>query len=72
MPNEIDAFHFTASFALNHKITHAKFRKFWRSLDDSDKDMIARNIGAHFKLANFAKGPPIPIAPASSFPRIKK
>jgi hypothetical protein len=72
MPPEVDRFHLAASYALSHKIVNAKFRKFWRSLDDSDRDMIARNVGDYFKLANFVEGEPRPIAPASSFPRIKK
>jgi hypothetical protein len=67
-----DPFALAAQYALGHKVTNRAFRKFWRSLDDSDKASIAQAVGDHFKLSNFIQGPPTPIASSDSFPRIRK
>jgi hypothetical protein len=66
-----DRYHLAASYALSHKVNRA-FRKFWRSLDERDQASIARAVADHFKLANFIKGPPTPLATSDQFPRMRK
>jgi hypothetical protein len=68
---EPDPFHLAANYALGHKVTHCAFRKFWRSLDERDRERVAQDVGDHFKLSNFVQGPPIPLATSDQFPRIK-
>jgi hypothetical protein len=69
---EPDPFEFAASFALGHRVPNSAFRKFWRSLSELDRRVIAQAVGDHFSLSNFIQGPARPIASRDSFPRTRK
>jgi hypothetical protein len=52
---DVDRYALAARFALGHKVLNSKFKKLWRSLDDSEKDMIAKRRRL-FPVGEFYRG----------------